>query len=117
MYKVNILEREKESSKLKLNTLALDDEKFFEMISNRGFVLNKEYNINNSSESVYEQYSMLFKSGIRHTNCVVTSIVKDDALVYFYGGPSSHYVDKEFLNTLDVLYVSKHPELLHNNVA
>lgn len=117
MYKVNLLERDRKTTKLKLNTLSLDDEKFFEMISSNGFVLNKEYNINDSSESLYEQYSMLFKSGIRHTNCVVTSIVKNDTLVYSYGGSSSHYVDKDFLNTLDVLYVSKHPELLHNNVA
>ena len=117
MYKVSLLERNRETAELKLNTLKLDDEKFFEMISSRGFILNKEYNINNSSESLYEQYSMLFKSSIRHTNCVVTSIARNDTLVYSYGGPSSHYVDKDFLNTLDVLYVSKHPELLHNNVA
>lgn len=114
MYKVSLLERNRETAELKLNTLKLDDEKFFEMISSKGFILNKEYN---SSENLYEQYSMLFKSSIRHTNCVVTSIVKNDTLVYFYGGPSSHYVDKDFLNTLDVLYVSKHPELLHNNIA
>ena len=117
MYKVNLLEKDRKTTKLKLNMLSLDDEKFFEMISSNGFVLNKEYNINDSSENLYEQYSMLFKSSIRHTNCVVTSIMRNDTLVYSYGGHSSHYVDKDFLNTLDVLYVSKHPELLHNNVA
>lgn len=108
-YIVSLLE-EGEDKKLNTNTLELTDKELNDMMSRAGFCLDKEYGYTDHTD--YFQYRMVFRSSIRHTNCLVTMIQEERAakILYAYGTVYSMYTDMDFIHKLNKLWKEKHPK-------
>lgn len=106
-YIVSLLE-EGEDKKLNTNTLELTDRELNDMMSRAGFYLDKEFGYTDHTD--YFQYRMVFRSSIRHTNCLITMIQEEKAakILYAYGTVYSMYTDADFTNKLNKLWKEKH---------
>ena len=106
-YIVSLLE-EGEDKKLNTNTLELTDKELNDMMSRAGFYLDKEFGYTDHTD--YFQYRMVFRSSIRHTNCLITMIQEEKAakILYAYGTVYSMYADTDFTNKLNKLWKKKH---------
>jgi len=106
-YIVSLLE-EGEDKKLNTNTLELTDRELNDMMSRAGFYLDKEFG--HTDHTDYFQYRMVFRSSIRHTNCLITMIQEEKAakILYAYGTVYSMYADTDFTNKLNKLWKEKH---------
>ena len=106
-YIVSLLE-EGEDKKLSTNTLELTDRELNDMMSRAGFYLDKEFGYTDHTD--YFQYRMVFRSSIRHTNCLITMIQEEKAakILYVYGTVYSMYADTDFTNKLNKLWKEKH---------
>lgn len=106
-YIVSLLE-EGEDKKLNTNTLELTDKELNDMMSRAGFYLDKEFGYTDHTD--YFQYRMVFRSSIRHTNCLITMIQEEKAakILYAYGTVYSMYADTDFTNKLNKLWKEKH---------
>ena len=106
-YIVSLLE-EGEDKKLNTNTLELTDRELNDMMSRAGFYLDKEFG--HTDHTDYFQYRMVFRSSIRHTNCLITMIQEEKAakILYVYGTVYSMYADTDFTNKLNKLWKEKH---------
>lgn len=106
-YIVSLLE-EGEDKKLNTNTLKLTDRELNDMMSRAGFYLDKEFGYTDHTD--YFQYRMVFRSSIRHTNCLITMIQEEKAakILYAYGTVYSMYADTDFTNKLNKLWKEKH---------
>lgn len=106
-YIVSLLEEGKDK-KLSTNTLELTDRELNDMMSRAGFYLDKEFGYTDHTD--YFQYRMVFRSSIRHTNCLITMIQEEKAakILYAYGTVYSMYADTDFTNKLNKLWKEKH---------
>lgn len=106
-YIVSLLEEGKDK-KLSTNTLELTDRELNDMMSRAGFYLDKEFGYTDHTD--YFQYRMVFRSSIRHTNCLITMIREEKAakILYAYGTVYSMYADTDFTNKLNKLWKEKH---------